>query len=367
MQADERVSRSHTSAICSGTAMPCRSATPAAPATRNVAGRFALWQVMPLACAIALLACIASLLWGAGPVGPVQALKVLVGQGGEEARFVVSELRAPRSLIGIVVGMMLACGGALMQVVARNPLAEPGLLGVSAGASFAVAIALLLGVQAAGMHVIVAQSGALLGCLVVMSTVRARGAGQDPVRLVLAGAALSSLLVALTSLVLLIDQRAADEIRFWVVGSLAGRSLSALYHCLPSLLLAVVLTLWVSRPLAALVLGEQVASGLGHRPERVRQVTILVVALLVGAATALAGPVAFVGLAVPYVARALCGADIRRTLWLCMPLGVTMLLTADVISRLVVPPSELPLGVLTTLLGAPVLIAVVRARRLPTL
>lgn len=339
----------------------------AARMTHKVSGRLALRQVMPLACLSAVLTCLASLLWGAGDVGPWQALQALTGHGSDQARFVVYELRAPRTLIGMVVGMMLACGGALMQVVARNPLAEPGLLGVSAGASFAVAVALLLGMEATGMHVMVAQSGALLGCLFVMSTVRMSGARQDPVRLVLAGAALSSLLVALTSLVLLVDQRAADEIRFWVIGSLAGRSLDALYRSLPSILLAVLLTLWLARPLSAMVLGEQVASGLGHHPKRVRKVAILVVALLVGASTALAGPVAFVGLAVPYVARALCGADVRRTLWLCLPLGVTMLLSADVVSRLVVPPSELPLGVLTTLMGAPVLIAVVRARRLPTL
>lgn len=335
--------------------------------THKVSGRLALSQALPLACAMALLACLASLLWGAGEVGPAQALQVLVGGGTDEARFVVTELRAPRTLIGVVVGMMLACGGALMQAVSRNPLAEPGLLGVSAGASFAVAIALLSGMEAAGMHVLIAQGGALLGCLFVMSTVRMSGGRQDPVRMVLAGAALSSLLVALTSLVLLMDQRTADEIRFWVIGSLAGRSLEALYRSLPSMLLAVGLTLWLARPLAAMMLGEQVASGLGHHPQRVRKVAILVVALLVGASTALAGPVAFVGLAVPYVARALCGADIRRTLWLCLPLGVTMMLVADVISRLVVAPSELPLGVLTSLLGAPVLIAVVRARRLPTL
>ncbi|MGO2502755.1 MAG: iron chelate uptake ABC transporter family permease subunit, partial [Cobetia marina] len=126
---------------------------------------------MPVACLAAVLACLASLLWGAGDIGPAQAWAVLMGQGSEEARFVVTELRAPRTVIGIAVGMMLACGGALMQVVARNPLAEPGLLGVSAGAAFAVAIALLLGMEAAGLHVLVAQAGALLGCLFVMSTV----------------------------------------------------------------------------------------------------------------------------------------------------------------------------------------------------
>ncbi|PSJ21909.1 ABC transporter permease [Halomonas sp. ND22Bw] len=313
------------------------------------------------------LAVLASLLWGAGEVGPGRALAVLAGHGDGEARFVVETLRLPRTLIGIAVGLSLGVAGALLQAVSRNPLAEPGLLGVSAGAAFAVAVALWLGASAATLRVAVAQIGALVGCFAVMSVVRLRGLGDDPVRLVLAGAAFSALLASLTSLLLLFDQRTADEIRFWVVGSLAGRRLDDLAAVLPSLGLALVVTAMIARPLAALALGERVASGLGHRPGRVRALVVIAVALLVGAATAIAGPIAFVGLVVPFAARALAGPDIRRTLWLCLPLGPLMVLTADVVSRLVVAPSELPLGVLTALVGAPVLVAVVRARRLPTL
>ncbi|MCK2184313.1 FecCD family ABC transporter permease [Halomonas getboli] len=313
------------------------------------------------------LAALASLLWGAGDVGPARALAVLAGHGDSEARFVVETLRLPRTLIGVAVGLSLGVAGALLQAVSRNPLAEPGLLGVSAGAAFAVAVALWLGASAATLRVAVAQVGALVGCLAVMSVVRLRRLGDDPVRLVLAGAAFSALLASLTSLLLLFDQRTADEIRFWVVGSLAGRRLDDLVAVLPSLGLALAVTALIARPLAALALGERVASGLGHRPGRVRALVVIAVALLVGAATAIAGPIAFVGLVVPFAARALAGPDIRRTLWLCLPLGPLMVLAADVVSRLVVAPSELPLGVLTALVGAPVLVAVVRARRLPTL
>ncbi|WP_240724635.1 FecCD family ABC transporter permease [Halomonas borealis] len=314
-----------------------------------------------------VLAALASLLWGAGEVGPARALAALAGHGDEEARFVVGTLRLPRTLIGIAVGLALGVAGALLQAVSRNPLAEPGLLGVSAGAAFAVAVALWLGASAATLRVAVAQLGALVGCVGVMSVVRLRGLGDDPVRLVLAGAAFSALLASLTSLLLLFDQRTADEIRFWVVGSLAGRRLDDLVAVLPSLALALAVTGLIARPLAALALGERVASGLGHRPGRVRALVVVAVALLVGGATAIAGPIAFVGLVVPFAARALAGPDIRRTLWLCLPLGPLMVLAADVVSRLVVAPSELPLGVLTALVGAPVLVAVVRARRLPTL
>ena len=330
-------------------------------------GRRSLAGMTALACVLLLLAVLASLLLGAGDVGPVRALAVLLGAGDEEARFVVGSLRLPRTLIGIGVGLALAVSGALLQAVSRNPLAEPGLLGVSAGAAFAVGVALWLGASTATLRVAVGQLGALLGCAAVLSVVRLRGVGSDPVRLVLAGAALSALLASLTALLLLFDQRSADEIRFWVIGSLSGRRLEDLLAVLPSLTLALGLTLWLARPLAALALGERVAAGLGHHPGRVRLLVVLAVALLVGAATAIAGPIAFVGLVVPFAARALAGPDIRRTLWLCLPLGPLMVLGADVAARLLVSPAEMPLGVLTALLGAPVLVAVVRARRLPTL
>lgn len=308
-----------------------------------------------------------SLLIGAGSVGPGRALALLSGAQDSEARFIVWELRAPRTLIGIAVGMALGVAGALLQAVARNPLAEPGLLGVSAGAAFAVALALVLGASAATLRISVAQLGALVGCVCVLSVARFRGVGNDPIRLVLAGAAFSGLLGSLTSLILLYDQRAADEIRFWVIGSLAGRRLDDLLAVLPSLLVASVIVALIARPLAALALGERVASGLGHHPNLIRWLVVVCVALLVGAATAIAGPIAFVGLVVPFVARAFAGPDIRRTLLFCLPIGPLMVLAADIISRVVVAPSELPLGVLTALCGAPVLVAVVRARRLPML
>ncbi|MFG6667149.1 FecCD family ABC transporter permease [Halomonas sp. HNIBRBA4712] len=310
---------------------------------------------------------VVSLLIGAGSVSPSRVIAMLLGADDAEARFVVWELRAPRTMIGLAVGMALGVSGALLQAVTRNPLAEPGLLGVSAGAAFAVALALVLGASAATLRISVAQLGALVGCLCVLGVARFRGVGNDPVRLVLAGAAFSGLLGALTSLILFFDQRSADEIRFWVVGSLAGRRLDDLVAVLPTIVFCGVLIALLARPLAALALGERMASGLGHHPRLIRALIILCVALLVGAATAIAGPIAFVGLVVPFVARAFVGPDIRRTLWVSLPVGPLIVLAADIVSRVVVAPSELPLGVLTALFGAPVLVAVVRARRLPML
>ncbi|MCW8354979.1 MAG: FecCD family ABC transporter permease [Marinomonas sp.] len=311
--------------------------------------------------------CVLSLLLGAGGLAPHASLLTLLGHGSADAEFTVFHLRLTRTLVGLFVGLTLGIAGALMQAVARNPLAEPGLLGVSAGSSFAVAMALVLGASTATLTVGIAQIGALIGCLCVIGTAKMQGQRNDPIRLVLAGAALSSLLLAMTSLILLFDQRAADEIRFWVTGSVAGRDTSTLISVLPSMLLALICILYTAKPLASLALGERVAIGLGHKPRRIRGIVIIAVALLVGAATAIAGPVAFIGLVVPFAARALVGPDIRRTLWLCLPLGPIIVITADIISRLVAQPAEMPLGVLTAIVGAPVLLFIVRSHRLPTL
>ncbi|CAH0314600.1 Ferric enterobactin transport system permease protein FepD [Pseudomonas sp. Bi70] len=255
----------------------------------------------------------------------------------------------------------------MLQSATRNPLAEPGLLGVSAGASFAVVVAISLGASAATLNLGVAIAGAMAGCLLVLLVTQVRGVGDDPVRLVLAGAAFSGILAAISTLILLHDQRSADEIRFWIIGALAGRPQDVLVWSAPGLLLGLSLLAPLIRPLAALALGEKMATGLGHHPGLTRLGALLGVAVLVGTATAAAGPMAFVGLVVPFVARRLVGPDIRRTIGLSLLLGPIIVLFADILSRLLVSPYELPIGVVTALIGAPVLVAVVRSHRLPTL
>ena len=309
----------------------------------------------------------ASMLWGAGSLSVLESLRALFGQGTEEAVFIVHELRGPRTLLAVIVGLALGAAGTIMQSATRNPLAEPGLLGVSAGASFAVVLAIYFGADSVGMHFGIAILGALIGCFLVLLTTQLRGTGTDPVRLVLAGAAFSSILIAVTTLILLHDQRTADEIRFWVIGALGGRPASNLVWALPGILAGVVLAGTATPALAALSLGEKVAMGLGHRPAFTRILAMTGVAVLVGTATAAAGPIAFAGLIVPYFARRLVGPDVRRALPIAMLLGPAVILLADILSRLAVRPYELPIGVVTACIGAPVLIAVVRSHRLPRL
>lgn len=331
------------------------------------ATRMPLPKALGLTTLCLLSLCLASLLLGAGDIGLPASLQALLGSGDEDARFIVYQLRWMRTELALLVGLALGCAGVLLQAVTRNPLAEPGLLGVSAGSSFAVVLAINLGATAATVHLGVAMLGALVGCVLVLLVTRLRGVGDDPVRLVLAGAAFSGILGALSSMLLLWDQRTADEMRFWVIGALAGRPTDTLNWALPGLIIGVLVALPVIRPLSALALGERVASGLGHHPQLTRLGTLLAVSLLVGTATAAAGPIGFIGLIVPYIARRLVGSDIRRTLGLSMLLGPCVLLFADVISRLLVSPYELPVGVVTAFVGAPILIAVVRSHRLPTL
>ena len=299
--------------------------------------------------------------------GPTDSFRALLGGADEDTRFIVNVLRRSRLELALLVGAALGSSGLLLQSITRNPLAEPGLLGVSAGSALGMVLAINMGASIAEYGFLLATVGALGGCLLVLAVTRIRGVGDDPIRLILAGIAFSGLLNALSSIVLLWNQRTADEIRFWVVGSLAGRPVYTLESCLPGLFVGLLMSVALIRPLAALALGERVAAGLGHNPRLVRIGTLLAVAVLVGTANAAAGPIAFLGLIVPYLVRRAVGFDIRRGFALCLVLGPCVLLTADIIARLVVRPYELPVGVVTAFIGAPVLIAVVRSHRLPIL
>jgi iron complex transport system permease protein len=308
-----------------------------------------------------LLAVLASLAVGSRHIPPGDVLNALFSPSGDEASTIVRSLRVPRTVVGLEVGVALALGGVVMQALTRNPLADPRILGISAGASVGVVTAIAaFGVATLAGYVWFGLAGAALAGIVVYSIANRASAGASPVTLALAGAAIDATLGAAVYGLLAIDARTFDDYRFWVVGSLAGRTPSAALQVLPILLVGVILAVAAARGLDALALGDDVARGLGHRVGRVRLSAGLAAVLLTGGAVALAGPIAFVGLAVPHLIRALVGADHRWVLAVSAVAGPVLVLTADVVGRVITPPAEVPTGVITALVGAPLLILLVR-------
>lgn len=310
-----------------------------------------------------LLALLLSLAVGARPIAPTTVLDALLHGGHSDAAEVVRGLRVPRTVVGLMVGAALALAGAVLQGITRNPIADPGILGISQGASVGV----VLVIAYAGIHTLTgyvwfAFAGAGVAAVAVYAiAARGRG-GATPVKLALGGAAINALLVSVTTAVLTTKASALDEFRFWQVGSLSGRDATIVHQIWPFLLVGAVLVVSVARGLDALALGEDVAKGLGQRVATVRIVGGVGATLLTGAGVAAAGPIAFIGLAVPHIARAIVGADHRWILALSALIGPTLLLVSDTVGRVVFPPSEIPAGVMTALIGVPFLITLVRRK-----
>lgn len=277
-------------------------------------------------------------------------------------QLIVRDLRVSRTVIGVLAGAALAVAGALMQALTRNPFADPGLLGINAGASLAVVIALTLGVGSFASHVPIAFVGAGIAAVVVYA-IGARGAAAGaPVRLALAGVALATLLSSLTYAVLLVDDATLDQYRHWVAGSLTGRPIEDIWGLIPIAIAAIVVALIVSRQLEAVALGEDSARALGISVNSTRIVVIVIVTLLAASATAAAGPIIFVGLAVPHLARAFIGASLPWLLVVSALGGAALVLVCDVIGRVIAPPSEIGVGITTAFVGG--LIFALMARRM---
>lgn len=301
------------------------------------------------------------------PVGTVVAALVDHARGlapeGTDASVVVLQ-RLPRTALALAVGSTLGVAGALVQAVTRNPLADPGILGVTAGASFAAAVAVgVLGASATGGGVWAALLGALLAAVAVQ-VIGTSGAGRgSPVQLLLAGLALGAVLAGLTSALRLSDPEAFSALAVWESGDLADRGWAGLAAVWPFLAVGLVLALVLGPALNAVALGDDLAAALGARVLLVRVTAVVAVTLLAGGATAAAGPVAFVGLMVPHVARWVVGPDQRWVIAYCAVAAPVLLLVADVVGRVVLRPGEVPAGVVTAALGAPVLVALVRRQR----
>lgn len=309
--------------------------------------------LIPLAAAVAALF-LASLLIGPASLGVGESLSALFAGDGGPRTLVMREIRLPRAILAVMIGASLGLAGAAMQGYLRNPLAEPGLIGVSGSAALGAVLAIQTGLSAAFALALplMALLGALLGVGLVMLLAGPRGTSLT---LILAGIAVSALAGALTSLVLNLSPNpfAASEIVFWMMGSLADRSMVHVWLALPITLAGWALLATTGRGLDALTLGEDAAQAMGVGLTRLRLCLVIGTACVVGAGTAVAGAIGFVGLVVPHVLRPLVGARPSRLLWASALGGAAMVLAADIAVRLILPARDLKLGVLTALVGAP--------------
>ncbi len=309
-----------------------------------------------------LLLLVLSLMLGAKPIAFHDVTHALLASCSSADCVIVREARLPRTLAGLLAGMALGLAGALMQSLTRNPLADPGILGVNAGAGFAVVMGIaLFGADSPIDWLGFAFAGALLASLLVALTGALGGGRVNPVRLTLAGVALGAVLEGLTSGLSLLNPDIYDHLRFWHSGSLDIRSFAILRTTFPAVLIGSVLALLLARSLNSLSMGGDMATALGTQVVRTQLTGLLAIALLSGAATATVGPVAFVGLMAPHLVRALTGNDHRWLLPGTLLMTPCLLLAADIFGRIAVP-GELRVSIVTAILGAPVLIVLVRRK-----
>ena len=325
----------------------------------RAAGKPAAWLLA--AVVILVLVSAVSLAVGARglPLETVwQALTQFDPGNGDHA---VVHARIPRTVLGLLAGGALGLAGAAMQGVARNPLADPGIMGVNAGAALAVVTGIyVFGISSLTGYIWFAFIGAAAAAALVYLVASLGRDGATPVKLALAGAALSAGLYSLMNVVLVSSQDTLDRFRFWQVGGIAGRDWSVVLPGVPFLILGAGIVLATGRILNSLALGDNIARGLGQRVGLVRGVTALGIVLLCGSATALAGPIGFVGLVIPHAVRFLTGPDYRWILPFSLVLAPVLLLSADILGRVVLLPGEVPAGIMTALVGAPVFVWLVR-------
>ncbi len=315
--------------------------------------------------ALLVFAAVASVSIGALSLSFGEIRHALFEPSGTPADELVRSLRIPRTVLGLAVGIALGIAGALIQGHTRNPLADTGLLGLNSGAAFLVVASMhLFGLTLPGQYIWFALVGSLVAGVVVFGVASVGNGSASPLNLALAGAAVTFCLQAMTNAVVLIDATSLEGYRFWVVGSVAGRDLDVFWQVAPFLLLGLILAFANTPALNVLNLGDDVARSLGSNIAVNRAVGLGAIALLSGAATAACGPIAFVGLVVPHVARAVTGPDYRWLVPYSGLLGGLFVVTADVVGRVVVRPAELHVGIVLALVGAPFFIALVRRRKM---
>lgn len=322
------------------------------------------WSGVPLLLAFLAMAFVVHLMVGTKLFSPETVIEALFA--ADPASFdhaIIANLRLPRAVIAATVGAALSVAGALMQGVTRNPLADPALLGLTAGASFAVVMATaLFGLGGSAWLPWIASAGALLAALVVYGIANWVPGGATPLSLTLAGAAVSAFLGAAISVAHLLDEETFQSLRVWLTGSLAGRDIGLLWIVGPWLLLAMVLALASARKVTVLAMGEEMAQGLGVRTGRLKLEILAIVVVLTACSVALAGPLGFIGLVIPHVVRLHAGSDYRWIVPYSALAGAAYLLAVDIVARVVIAPQEISTGIITAMAGAPLFVQLVRRR-----
>lgn len=307
------------------------------------------------------LSLIASITWGAADIAFRDIYDSFTAFDGSTNHLIIRTVRLPRSLIAMLVGASLAVAGAIMQGLTRNPLASPGILGVNAGAAFAVVVGTFIaGSSSLTIYAWYAFAGAAISAIAVYFLGSLGRGGLTPFNLTIAGAAITAFISSITSGILILSQRTLKEIRFWLAGSVAGRDLNLLLQVLPYICVGLVLAIALSRQITILSLGEDTAKSLGQSTALIKILAAISIILLAGASVATAGPIGFVGLIVPHMVRFVVGVDYRWILPYSAILGAIMMLIADLCGRLVIQPSELPVGLVMPLIGAPFFIYLIR-------
>ncbi len=311
-----------------------------------------------------LLAMMSSIAFGAADIAPTDVWAAIFQFDRTSTdHLIIRTLRVPRAAVAALVGASLAVAGAIMQGLTRNPLGDPGILGINTGAALGVVAAVFfLNIGTLSLYALFAFAGALVTALAVYGLGSLGRGGPTPLKLTIAGAALTALLSSFTTGVLILNQRTLEEVRFWLAGSVAGRDLDLLLQVSPYLLGGLLLAFALGRQITTISLGEDVAKGLGQRTGWVKGLSAIAVVLLAGGSVAVAGPIGFIGLVIPHMVRFLVGVDYRWILPYASLFGASFLIFSDVAARLLLRPMELPVGVMTALIGGPFFVYLVRWR-----
>ncbi len=323
--------------------------------------RLLLFAGLPLSLLILLMILVASITLGAAEIPFSTIYDALTAFDGSTDHLIILTVRLPRSLIAVLVGAALAVAGALMQGLTRNPLADPEILGINGGAALAVAIAVFLfGISSPAAYAGFAFLGAAATAISVYFLGSLGRGGLTPLNLTLVGAALTALFYSLLTSILILSQRTLDEMRFWLAGSLADRDFSLFLQVLPYIIIGLAIAFALGKQITTITLGEDVARSLGQQTVWVKVLAAVSIVLLAGSAVAIAGPIGFIGLVIPHIVRFLVGVDYRWILPYSAVFGAILMLVSDIGARLLIRPQELPVGVMTAIVGAPFFIYLAR-------